>query len=68
MLTGELPFIDESIMDTIELITQCKLSLHEEKWGKVSRLCKDLLLRLLNPQPTGRLSAECKNKLVILFY
>lgn len=61
MLSGYLPFISDSMMDTIELITSSKITFSDE-WNNVSRLCKDLLIRLLNPAPNCRLSAECNKK------
>lgn len=57
VLAGELPFHGDTHSATIELILAGKFNLDHENF---SRLVRDLLRRLLNPNPMSRLSATSK--------
>lgn len=65
MIAGKLPFFDESILGTIEQIRNFKITFNSKRWTKISNLAKDLLKRILHPDPSKRLSAESKIYLLI---
>ncbi|CAD8159715.1 unnamed protein product [Paramecium pentaurelia] len=56
LLFGQLPFQSETILDTIEMITDSKLN--STFLGQLNPLIQDLLKRLLEKDPNKRLSAE----------
>ncbi|CAD8164277.1 unnamed protein product [Paramecium octaurelia] len=56
LLFGQLPFQSETILDTIEMITDSKLN--SIFLSQLNPLIQDLLKRLLEKDPNKRLSAE----------
>ena len=52
-LFGKLPFYEDTICNTIEAIKEAKIELPDD----VDKVCKDLLKRMLNPDPCLRVSA-----------
>lgn len=54
MIAGELPFYDDSVYGTIDLILSGKFNLNHPSF---SILAKDLINRLLDPNPNTRLTA-----------
>jgi len=54
MISGELPFYDDSVYGTIDLILSGKFNLNNPNF---SILAKDLINRLLDPNPNTRLTA-----------
>lgn len=53
ILTGQFPFFEDSVLGTIEKILKGTFELNEN----ISLLARDLIKRLLDPNPTQRLSA-----------
>ncbi|CAD8112692.1 unnamed protein product [Paramecium sonneborni] len=54
ILTGQFPFFEDSVLGTIEKILKGTFEFNEN----ISLLAKDLIKRLLNPNPIQRLSAQ----------
>lgn len=59
MLSNHFPFMAQSAMETIELITDPTVSIEANpEFQSFSRVHQDLLKRLLQKDPEKRLSAE----------
>ena len=58
LLSGSLPFDHESQKETIKMTLESKLEFDLPCWTSISDTCKDLLTRLLNKNPKGRISLD----------
>ncbi|MQL79089.1 hypothetical protein Taro_011542 [Colocasia esculenta] len=58
LLCGVPPFWAESEQGIAQAIIRCALDFKRDPWPKVSDNAKDLVQRMLNPDPTKRLTAQ----------
>ncbi|KAL3040556.1 hypothetical protein OYC64_011556 [Pagothenia borchgrevinki] len=58
VLSGSMPFEDDSRTRLYRSIVRGKYSFHEDPWPSVSNLAKDFIHRLLPLDPASRLSAD----------
>ncbi|EDK31725.2 calcium-dependent kinase (macronuclear) [Tetrahymena thermophila SB210] len=58
LITGTTPYNAETTTEIFEEIKKYKLSFEDPLWEKFSTECKDLLSKMLNPQPNKRISAQ----------
>jgi calcium/calmodulin-dependent protein kinase I len=58
MLCGYPPFYDEDNDKLFEMIQKGKVEFAKEYWDEVSDMAKDVIVRLLQPDPNKRISCE----------
>jgi len=58
MLCGFPPFFDEDNDKLFEIIQKGKVDFPKEFWADVSDIAKDLILKLLHPDPKKRITAD----------
>lgn len=58
MLSGRAPFYGKTSNEILVKNKECHLQFHDKYWGHVSRDGIDLLLKLTDPDPDSRFSAE----------
>lgn len=58
ILSGRAPFYGKNSNEILIKNRECKLLFHEKYWGHISRECVDLVVRLTDPDPDERHSAE----------
>ena len=57
MLSGDLPFYDDSLSEVYKKINSCSFSFSKPIWAQVSDSAKDLISHLLTLSPSDRFSA-----------
>lgn len=58
ILSGRAPFYGKNSNEILIKNRECKLLFHEKYWGRISRECIDLVIKLTEPDPNERPSAE----------
>lgn len=58
ILSGRAPFYGKNSNEILIKNRECKLLFHEKYWGHISRECVDLVVKLTDPDPDERHSAE----------
>ena len=58
MVCGYLPFDDKNNEKLFEKILQCKVEFPSEEETKISPECKDLILKILTPNPAKRIKLD----------
>ncbi|KAL4497962.1 hypothetical protein ABPG72_014819 [Tetrahymena utriculariae] len=58
LITGSTPYNSETTTEIFEEIKKYQLTFDDPLWEKFSNECKDLLSKMLNPQPNKRISAQ----------